>query len=347
MKAIHRSTGDPVAGRTGDGNPARATARFGCLCLALGGLLLCFSGCKPERPYVVVYAAQDRVFAEPVFHAFTEETGIKVRALYDNEATKTTGLANRLSAERARPQGDLWWSNEELRTRQLVRLGVLEPGWASFGSRGRVLVAHTNQLGRLPAELPLSALTNAVYRGQVVLAYPLFGTTLTHFLVQRQRWGASDWEAWATTFQANRPLLVDGNSVVVRAVARGDALLGLTDTDDVAAAVREGAAVMAIPLSAPDRLLIPNTVAMVRGSPRPEAGRRLAEYLRSPAVSARLANVGALDPQPSHAPAAGAAAGSTGTAILTEAGSPDETQWTRLLDELEPATRWLEGAFRR
>src|SRR5436309_1289458 len=56
-----------------------------------------------EHPHVIAYCAQDQTYAEPVFLQFEHETGIKVRAVYDNEAVKTVGLANRLIAERAHP----------------------------------------------------------------------------------------------------------------------------------------------------------------------------------------------------------------------------------------------------
>ncbi len=52
--------------------------------------------------------------------AFEKETGIKVKAVYDSEAVKTVGLANRLLAERSHPQCDVFWGNEEMRTRQLA-----------------------------------------------------------------------------------------------------------------------------------------------------------------------------------------------------------------------------------
>ena len=88
---------------------------------------------------VVIYAAQDQVYAEPILREFEKETGIKVKAVYDSEAVKTVGLANRLLAERSHPQCDVFWGNEEMRTRQLVAQGVFREtnGWAAFGYRSR------------------------------------------------------------------------------------------------------------------------------------------------------------------------------------------------------------------
>src|SRR6266487_4024280 len=99
-----------------------------------------------KRQTVIVYASQDEVYAEPILEEFTKETGIKVRAVYDSEAVKTVGLANRLLAERAHPQCDVFWGNEEMRTRQLAAQDVFREtnGWAAFGYRSRRIVINTN-----------------------------------------------------------------------------------------------------------------------------------------------------------------------------------------------------------
>lgn len=297
--------------------------------LALGA----FFGCQPRAPFVVVYAAQDRVFAEPMFAAFTRETGIEVRPVYDNEATKTTGLANRLLAEAARPQADVWWSNEEMRTRQLLREGVLLPPLASFGQRRRVLVMHTNTVAeRSWNDVRLDALTHPEFRGQVALAYPLFGTTASQFLALRQRHGEPAWQTWCRALMANRPWLMDGNSRVVQAVARGEARVGLTDSDDVRFAQREGLPVVAVPLSAADGLTVPNTVALVKDAPHRDAGERLREYLAGPNARAHLIAAGALDPEPAEVTAE------------SNVATPD---WEKILAELDPALSWLQAVFVR
>jgi len=60
---------------------------------------------------VVVYTSVDQVYSEPVIRAFEKRTGILVLPVYDVEASKTTGLVNRLIAERGRPQADVFWKS--------------------------------------------------------------------------------------------------------------------------------------------------------------------------------------------------------------------------------------------
>ena len=258
-------------------------------------LLLCCSCGEPDNREVILYTSQDQQFVEPILAEFTKQTGIKVRTVFDSEAVKTVGLANRLLAEAGHPQCDVWWSNESLRTRQLLRRGALETNsFAEFGFRSRRIVINTNRLALAAAPRSFLELTNAVWRGKVALAYPMFGTTSAQFIALRQHWGVTNWEQWCRALAANKPFLVDGNSVVVKLVGRGEAVVGLTDSDDVAAAQQEGWPVAALPLSA-ESVLIPNSIALVRGAPHAEAGRRLCEYLRSEAVVTQLIGASALE----------------------------------------------------
>jgi iron(III) transport system substrate-binding protein len=280
---------------------------------------------------VVVYAAQDQVYAEPILKDFERQTGIKVRAVYDSEATKTVAIANRLLAEREHPQCDVYWGNEELRTRQLASRGIFREtnGWAAFGYRSRRLAVSATPGGPTPPA-SMVELTNAVYRGKIALAYPLFGTTAAHFLALRLHWGETNWLAWCRALAANKPFLVDGNSVVVKFVARGEAHVGLTDSDDIAAELREGAKLKALPMSG-ETLLIPNTVAVVRGAPHPEAAQRLFEYLQTPAIADRLVQAGALE-------------GASATTMEAGTLKPD---WEALLPGLETGTAQLQRIFLR
>jgi iron(III) transport system substrate-binding protein len=190
-----------------------------------------------------------------------------------------------------------------------------------------------------PSRPALALLLHPELRGRVALAYPLFGSTATHLMMLRQRWGDARWTDWCRAVMANRPMLVDGNSVVVRRVAAGDVVLGLTDTDDVEAARREGIGVVAIPLPGSEDLVLPNSVALVRGAPHPGPARRLAGYLRSSAALDALVRAGAVSPVGTGG--AGGAGGADG------AGSATDAAWAGLLGDLDAVSRRMEELFRR
>ena len=250
---------------------------------------------KSASQAVIVYTSQDQEYAEPIFNNFTKQTGIKVLPVYDNEAAKTVGLVNRLIAEKNNPQCDVFWNNEELRTRQLARDGVVKSNWVAFGVRTRRLVVNTNLLPLARAPYDVLALTNKEYFGKVALAYPLFGTTSAHVLALREHLGQIGWENWCRTLAANKPFVVDGNSVVVKMVGKGEALLGLTDSDDVLAGQHDGLPVNSI-LLGQDGFAISNTAAVVANAPHSVAARNLINYLQSPKVLSELQKAGAIEP---------------------------------------------------
>jgi len=281
---------------------------------------------------VIVYCAQDQVYAEPIFRDFTKESGIKVRAVYDSEAVKTVGIANRLLAERAHPQCDVFWGNEEMRTRQLAAEGVFRQtnAWAAFGYRSRRIAINTNKLSLASAPRSLNQLTNETWRGKIALAYPQFGTTATQFHALRQLWGAAEWETWCRALAANKPFLVDGNSVVAKMVGAGEAWIGLTDSDDIAAEQHEGRPLVPLPMNE-ESLLIPNTIAVARGAPHPDAAQRLFEYLQRPEIAQRLVAVNALE---------GVSPSVVSTPTL-------RVNWEALLRDLDSTTAKLNEIFLR
>jgi iron(III) transport system substrate-binding protein len=306
---------------------AFAIASIGCFCL--------LSGCgRPEPSGLTVYASQDQVYAEPLLRRFTERTRIPVQAIYDSEAVKTVGLANRLLAERDRPLADVFWSNEEFRTRQLAAAGVFREtnGWVAFGQRSRQWVIHTQALAQaqISQTVPASLLelTNSRWRGKVAMASPLFGSTATHFCVLRQRWGEEIWKQWCADLSRNELILTEGNSMVVRLVARGQALIGLTDSDDIAAGQREGWPVRGVSLGA-EGWRMPNTVGIIRGSRRLAQAQQLMDYLRSAESLAFLEGAAAVEP-----------------ATSSEAILPT-VNWEALLRDLPATTDLLRSIFLR
>jgi len=302
---------------------------FLCLLVLGGSALFQLFTRHPGR--VVAYVAQDQVYAEPIFQEFEIRTGIQVRAVFDSEAVKTVGIANRLLAERDHPQCDVFWGNEEMRTSQLAGKDVFRAinGWGAFGYRSRRMVINTNLLSLAMAPRSLLELTNQTWRGKVAIAYPQFGTTSTHFQALRQAWGAAKWEGWCRALAENKPLVVDGNSVVVKMVGQGEAWIGLTDSDDVAAGQADGLPVAALPVSE-ETLLIPNTVAIMRNAPHPEAAQRLMDYLRNPEVGKKLVEARALE-----------------SAVTNINNATLQVNWAKLLGDLETTTAKLNEIFLR
>jgi len=261
------------------------------------------------KDVVVVYTSHDQIYSEPVLKSFEEKTGIIVKAVYDVEASKTTGIVNRLIAEKNNPRCDLFWNNEHSRTIVLKQKGLLTPYkspsakeipgqfkdpegyWTGFGARARVIIYNTDMVK--PDEVPTSVFdfTKQAWKGKFTIANPLFGTTATHAAALFSLLGDEKAKKYFSDLKANNVIISEGNSVVKDQVANGEISAGITDTDDVNMAILAGKPVKMV---FPDQdgigtLLIPNTVALIKNSPSPENGKKLADYLLSEEVESRLA----------------------------------------------------------
>src|SRR5687768_1512589 len=98
------------------------------LCLGVSAVIS--AGCHNQQAptnRVVLYCSVDDVYAKPIIKQLEKQTGLKIDVLYDTEAAKTAGLANKIRAEKNRPQGDVFWSSALLQTLLLNREGLLQP----------------------------------------------------------------------------------------------------------------------------------------------------------------------------------------------------------------------------
>ncbi len=276
---------------------------------------LILAGCarsdsSSEQPTLTLYTSVDDTFAEMVIDAFAKQTGIKVHVLGDTEATKTTGLITRVMAEMEHPVADVWWSSEPMGTILLDQAGALEPGamqgmvgddwpetlhspdwsWIGNAMRARVIVYATDRVENPPTTL--AALTGPKYKGVVGMARPQFGTTRIHMAILADTWGIKPFTEWLEAMEYNNIRLYDGNARVVQAIAMGEIDIGLTDTDDVWSGQRNGWKVELVYETIEDHpawpsagpALIPNTIAIVKGSSNQELAKELAAFLVSPTV---------------------------------------------------------------
>ena len=253
-------------------------------------VLLVLSGCAPrDENVVVLYTSQDQVYVEPVIQLFEARTGIRVLPVFDSEAVKAVGIANRLLLEKPNPRCDVFWNNEELRTRQLEAKGVFDESIPieRTGFRTRRIVINTNLISASEAPRTFAEFADPKWKGRFVMAYPQFGSTATHVHVLREIWGEERWSEWCRAVAENDPMMVDGNSVVMRIVGAGEAAVGMTDWDDIEAGKREGLPIAGMPVSE-DSLMLFNTVAIVDGAPHPENARVLWEFLSGSEAAALL-----------------------------------------------------------
>ena len=330
-----------------------------CFLLCVG--LVFLSSCTDHGgDSVVVYTALDRNFSEPIFLRFTEQTGIQVRPKYDTESTKTVGLVQAILAESKRPRCDVFWNNEIINTIRLKEKGLLDQiqpshirkypsnvvdvdqTWVGFAARARVILVNTNLLNETSIPRSLVDLTHSNLFARVGIAKPLFGTTATQAAALFSTWGRDEAIQWFTDLKENGVRIESGNKACAVKVAKGDLACALTDTDDAVIELRRGAPVKLIYPDVndeiPGTLFIPNTLALIKGCPHPEAGRKLINFLLSLEVEVMLASSASAQ-IPLHKDAVG------GHPL-----DPIPDQWMKVDFEeaaksFEDAAQWLQTRF--
>jgi iron(III) transport system substrate-binding protein len=268
-------------------------------------------GSEPAR----LYCATDQTDSEVIVRRFEKETGLDIEERYDTEANKTVGLVNAILAERENPRASVFWNNELIHTIRLERFGLLEPyespaaknipaqfkspnhTYTGFGARARILIVNAEKLPN-PEDRPKSIydLIDPKWKGKGAMARPLTGTTLTHVAALFASIGEEETWKFLKALKENDVVLTGGNAQVMKMVASDDPdapVFGLTDTDDFRKAeIRNNPKVVAI---YPDQegmgtMVIPNTVALIKGGPNPEMAKKFIDFLLSEAIESELAH---------------------------------------------------------
>src|SRR5436189_1318303 len=257
---------------------------------------------------VVVYVSEDQVFSEPILKDFERETGITVKSVFDTEESKSTGVMNRLIAEKDNPQADVYWANEPLRADALKQRSVSTPYvspsadgipdqfkdpdhyWTGFSARARVLLVNARSTVK-PAGI--MAYTDPSAKGRAAIANPLFGTTTDYVAALFTIWGDDRAKTFMNDVKKNGVKMTTSNGESTDFVATGQEDFSLVDTDDAVNTKKQGKPVEIV---YPDQdsngigvLILPNAVALIKGGPHPENGKRLIDYLLSKSTEHKLA----------------------------------------------------------
>ncbi len=273
---------------------------------------LLINACQKNGPEIVVYTSVDQVFSEPILKDFEKESGIKVKAVYDTEETKSTGVLNRLIAEQNHPQADVFWSGDPIRTVVLKQKGLTRPyfspkaktipeifkdpdgHWTGFSARARVLIYNKKNFKNLPVPQSIFDLTQAIYKGKFGIANPLFGTTTFHMAALFSVLGDQKAKALLQAFKQNQVVIAASNGDIKKRVLNGALACGLTDTDDAFEAQKESNAIGLVFLDQKGNpplgtLIMPNTVCLIKNSPQPKNGQKLIDYLLRKSTEKKLA----------------------------------------------------------
>lgn len=280
---------------------------LGLLSVFAGASLGILSGCNnAPRNRVVLYCSVDDVYAKPLIAELEKETGLEIEALYDVEAAKTAGLANRIRAEKSRPRGDVFWSSALLQTLLLQREGLLQEysspraqdipsafmdkngAWTGIGLRNRVIVF--NQKLTKPPRI-LQELLRTDLKNQVAISNPQFGTGSDWVAALSVRQGKQQALDYFRNLKKNGVRVVPGNGVVAERVAHGELLAGVTDTDDYFAQKKSIPAIQLADSAEPHSInlvSVPGSVSILKDAPNSDNAKKLINALVSAEFEKKL-----------------------------------------------------------
>ena len=293
---------------------------FPLVILLVAGALFWMMKPEPESD-VLLYCSVDQDQSQAIVKIFEEDSGLDVGFWGEDESHRSIGLPQLLRREKDSPRADVFWSNEIMNMVDLGRrdlLAPLPPGaaeafpeawrdphgrYVAFGARARIFLVNTALL-KDEKDYPkrVADLLDPKYAEMGLLtcmARPLTGTTYTHavaFLTTDPERAKAFFQATAKAGEEGKMKLTVSNGGAMRETSDPENRIAfcLTDTDDAFKAIQAGYPVKVV---YPDQgegemgtVLIPNTVALIRGAPHSGAGARLLEWLITPANEMRLAS---------------------------------------------------------
>ena len=284
---------------------------MGLINLITLGALLATQGIAnaTNKNEVVVYTSVDDVFARPIAELFQKKTGIEVKLVTDTEETKSTGILNRLIAEKTRPQADVFWSGDPIRAAILKSKGVSAPYlspeaktipkeyrdsqgyWIGFSARARVLLINTDKMTKDTEPNSVYDLANPKFSGLGCIANPLFGTTSMHAAAIFSTLGDEKAKAFFEGLLKNKVKVLSSNGEVRRQVSNGNCGFGVVDTDDAFEAIHDKKPVKAI--FADEKglgsLLVPNAAVLIKDAPHIGNAKKFIDFILSSEVEKKLA----------------------------------------------------------
>jgi iron(III) transport system substrate-binding protein len=269
-----------------------------------GTLLASVAGLLPASPAdaadrLVIYSGRKEKAIKPVVDEFTKQTGIQV----DLKVGKTSGLANEIRMEKARPRGDLYISTESGIVEILTKDGLLDPyqsaatkavpadfrsaagTWTGISGRARIILYNKTLVPEKDVPRSIFELTNPKWKGKLAIAGTRERTTLAWATALVALKGEAFTRDYLKGLHANDLKILTDNTEVWQGVGRGEFAIGLTNSPNYYLARQNNLPVGVVyPDQDPGGFGTPvnaNSVAVIKGAANPEAARKFIDFLLS------------------------------------------------------------------
>ncbi len=221
---------------------SQATLITAILVLAALTVGLTGVGAPAAGPEVVVYSAR-HYGQEPAFEAFTKKTGIEIKILNGSSGE----VFERLKAEGDKTPADVLLTIDAGNLWNAARAGLLakvdspdlvanipahfrdpENRWFGLTARARTIMYNVDKVK--PAELSTyEALGDPKWKGRICLRTSGYIYNQSMLATMIKRYGEARTEEIVRGWAANQPVLINGDTKILEAIAAGQCDVGITN----------------------------------------------------------------------------------------------------------------------
>lgn len=256
-----------------------------------------------ETGELTLYYSNSTDWADPLIEEFENQTGIEVSLVQDG----TSSLFARIKAEAANPQGDVVWggvidtyrANQDLlqpytpNTVADLKEQAVDPNgyYTGFDMGPMVMIYNTDLVDEADAPTEWADLLDEKYFGQIATADPTSSSSAFACMMSIiQAYGTDDGKGYEFIEKLVANLdgkIIDSSSGVIKGVANGEYMVGLTYEEGALRYIESGAAVQIV-YPAEGTSSSPSGCAIVKDCKNPLSAQKFIDYLSSEEVQAQL-----------------------------------------------------------
>lgn len=247
---------------------------------------------------VTIYTAHKSSIVDTLLPIFEQETGLKAEVV----KLGSGDIMKRVTAEAGAPAADVIWSISGSSLTELKDLLVpytppefdkvdpqfiRDPSWTPYTAVVYVLAVNTDLQPLDSAPKTWAELTDPKWKGQVASARADgSGSAMQQLQTVLTVFGDKGWDTYKQI--AANFVFTDSSGAVPRFVADGETSMGLTLEDNALEYVQGGAPIAIVHLS-DGTAATPDGVALVKGSPNPDGGKKFIDWAMSKSTQEKLA----------------------------------------------------------
>lgn len=256
-----------------------------------------------ETGELTLYYSNSTDWADPLIEEFENQTGIEVSLVQDG----TSSLFARIKAEAANPQADVVWggvidtyrANEDLlQPYTSSEVGALkeqaiDPNgyYTGFDMGPMVMIYNTDLVDEAEAPTKWADLLDEKYFGQIATADPTSSSSAFACMMSIiQAYGTDDGKGYEFVEQLVANLdgkIIESSSGVIKGVADGEYMVGLTYEEAALRYIESGAAVQIV-YPEEGTSSSPSGCAIVKDCKNPLSAQKFIDYLASEEVQSQL-----------------------------------------------------------